>query len=61
MAEAIDRVVADGAPRDRLLEAGIGHASQFTWSASARRHGAVYRDAVAMGDSADAGNSDAPE
>ncbi len=49
IAVAIDSLVADGALRDRLREAGIAHAAGFTWSAAARRHTAVYREAIAMG------------
>lgn len=49
IAEAIDRLGAGGALLDRLGEAGVRHAAGFTWSASARRHTAVYRDAIAMG------------
>lgn len=48
IAGAIDSLAADGALRDRLREVGIGHAAGFTWSASALRHTAVYREAVAM-------------
>ena len=53
IAEAIARLAADGALRARLREAGIGHAAGFTWSASARRHTAVYRDAITMGGPSD--------
>lgn len=48
IAEAIDRLAAEGA-RDQLREAGVSHAARFTWSASARRHRAIYDDAINKG------------
>jgi glycosyltransferase involved in cell wall biosynthesis len=49
IADAIDRLVADRALRDGLRETGIRHAEGFTWTASAHRHTASYRDAIVMG------------
>ena len=42
IAAAIQRLLADGAERERLRAAGLARAAQFTWERSARGHLAAY-------------------
>ena len=42
IADALDRIVADGDLRQRLRAAGTARAARFRWSDAARKHTAVY-------------------
>lgn len=42
-ADGIDRIVLDGAFRERAIAAGIEHAAAFTWARSARAHDDFFR------------------
>jgi len=46
LAEALGRVLADPALRERLREAGLTRAAQFSWERTARETLAVYRAAA---------------
>jgi glycosyltransferase involved in cell wall biosynthesis len=47
IADALDRLAADAALRERLRAAGLERAARFTWRAAAERHVQVYRRALA--------------
>ncbi len=47
IAEAVDRLLADSALRDRLREAGQQQVDRFTWQRTARETLQVYRRAIA--------------
>jgi glycosyltransferase involved in cell wall biosynthesis len=42
IADAITRVTSDGALRERLRDAGLRRAAEFTWAATAQRHREAY-------------------
>jgi glycosyltransferase involved in cell wall biosynthesis len=48
-AAAIERLLADAAWRDTLVEMGRRRAAQFTWAETARLTVAAYRDAIRAG------------
>jgi len=47
--EALARVLAGGAERERLVERGRRRAARFSWRETARRTVEAYRDAAAAG------------
>ena len=47
VAEAMRRVLDDGALRERLVAAGRARAAEFTWARAARATADVYREALA--------------
>ena len=44
LAEALAKVLTDSATRAELIERGLARARGFTWSATAERAAAMYRD-----------------
>jgi glycosyltransferase involved in cell wall biosynthesis len=47
IAAALERVIGDQETRDRLRARGLERAAEFTWSAAAERHQAIYARAAA--------------
>jgi len=43
LASSVMRILEDVALRDRLVEAGLRRAAEFTWERTARETAAVYR------------------
>ena len=46
IARAVGGLLADGAARERLRDAGLAHAAAFTWDRAAERTAAVYREVL---------------
>ena len=46
LADALRRVLDDASLRERLVEAGLARAAEFTWTRTAEQTRAVYREAV---------------
>lgn len=46
LAAALIRLALDPRERERLARAGPGVAARFTWEATARQHGAIYRHLI---------------
>ncbi|MGH2545204.1 MAG: glycosyltransferase family 4 protein [Ardenticatenaceae bacterium] len=47
LSNEIEIVLTNQAERERMIRAGLKHAAQFTWEATARRALALYRDVLA--------------